>query len=140
MVATYRTFFYLSAAVSMEHCIIEYVRPYDVYHTFIGIYCNFCGKTRSIVPSMRNSFIESRRNIITANPYCTSRAFGPESKRRVGPDVLFKMQPVLHTEPVENCETCGQSCDSPITVLKGKRRLYFCSGDCEAMHEAQEHK
>ncbi|WP_415283968.1 hypothetical protein [Candidatus Nitrososphaera sp. FF02] len=40
---------------------------------------------------------------------------------------------------MENCETCGQSCDSPITVLKGKRRLYFCSGDCEAMHEAQEH-
>jgi hypothetical protein len=39
---------------------------------------------------------------------------------------------------VENCDTCGQQCDSPIIVQKGRTRLYFCSGDCEAMHGAQE--
>lgn len=41
---------------------------------------------------------------------------------------------------MENCDMCGQQCDSPIVVQKGKRRLHFCSGDCEAMHAVQQGK
>ncbi|UVS69883.1 eL24 family ribosomal protein [Nitrososphaera viennensis] len=35
-----------------------------------------------------------------------------------------------------NCATCGQPCDSPIMVKRGRRVLHFCSGDCEVMHHS----